>query len=384
MTERKRHKKRMRARAANMGGKYTQALRTPAASVVGQAKLSDVADPAPEIVLGPVDAIADDDKLMAPVDAGSGGAAMRAVRQQRDLVDAASGGAAMRAVRQQRAAVDTATSAVKASTRAAEDVSRSLRAAPGNGSDMMRKATSPMDAVARATSAVAAVTRATSAVAAVTRATSAVAAVTRANRAMTDAYEADNLLENGHQSGAQEDGGPGNQPVGDDPTILELEEREPFAQELEKHKDDPKALNEFLFGALERARTRPVEDRPVDNETFLARLVDVDENALPLTDIAHRFATDLNPYFGGGGALNLKRSQVLEWVRIRLAIKRQFPSQEAFFSYVCAQPNPGAFHKEIALMLADNLHAYFGGAVSTLPKARVMEGFTLAVATDHY
>jgi hypothetical protein len=52
MTERKRHKKRMRARAQRMNANYTTALRAPAASVVGEAKVPSVADPAPEIVLG--------------------------------------------------------------------------------------------------------------------------------------------------------------------------------------------------------------------------------------------------------------------------------------------------------------------------------------------
>ncbi|KYF60190.1 hypothetical protein BE04_28370 [Sorangium cellulosum] len=53
MTERKRHKKRMRARAQRMGNaKYTEALRALAASVIGEAKLPGVADAAPESVLG--------------------------------------------------------------------------------------------------------------------------------------------------------------------------------------------------------------------------------------------------------------------------------------------------------------------------------------------
>jgi hypothetical protein len=48
MTERKRHKKRVRARAAKMGVKYTEALKAPARSGLGHVETSDIPDPVPE------------------------------------------------------------------------------------------------------------------------------------------------------------------------------------------------------------------------------------------------------------------------------------------------------------------------------------------------
>src|SRR6185312_15314706 len=75
---------------------------------------------------------------------------------------------------------------------------------------------------------------------------------------------------------------------------------------------------------------------------------------------------------------------VLALVVIRLVVVRLADVGTAggqLFSHVRQQNDPSAYYREIALMLVDQLRAFYGEAPSSMPKERELQGFAMAMAS---
>lgn len=161
--------------------------------------------------------------------------------------------------------------------------------------------------------------------------------------------------------------------MSDDPLVQELIDAEPFAQEIARHADDPTALLRIL---LEDSPSRAPIER-VDDSTILAQFGEMQESDWPIVNVATRFASALHPYYGRG-AVALRSSEVRNWLRIRVSIRKKFPDDASFFDHVRASAPEALNVEDLAVMMANNLLAYYGKAAVSLSPNEVIDCVRLA------
>lgn len=153
----------------------------------------------------------------------------------------------------------------------------------------------------------------------------------------------------------------------DDPTVQELVDQEPFAQEAARYANDPAALLRLLEELMSKP---PLPTFPSDEAETLAQLDNTEFDEWPIVLIAHRFATQLHPYYGRP-AVQLRVSEVRHWLTVRLEVHRRFPTAAEFLKHLHSIAPEAVNAREVAVVMADNLSAYFGKPASTLSWSEV-------------
>lgn len=154
----------------------------------------------------------------------------------------------------------------------------------------------------------------------------------------------------------------------DDPLVQELIDADPLAQEIARHADDPTAILRILSEGL--ASRAPMER--VDDATILTQLGEMQESDWPILNLGTRFAVTLSAYYGRA-VVALRSSELRNWLRVRVSIHKRFPDSASFFDHVRASATEALNVEDIAVMMADNLSAYYGKAAVNLSPNEVTD-----------
>jgi hypothetical protein len=101
--------------------------------------------------------------------------------------------------------------------------------------------------------------------------------------------------------------------IDDDPTIKELFYATPQGKALNAAGDDSNAIMNAV-----RTSSGSEWDK-VDSDAIIMRVRTMDEAQWPIVEIAGRYGTELFAYYGKA-AMDLRRSEVIKWIRMRLKV----------------------------------------------------------------
>ena len=148
----------------------------------------------------------------------------------------------------------------------------------------------------------------------------------------------------------------------DDLTIQELADQDPRAQEIARYANDPDALMRLLEDLV---RNPPEPTFPTDESATLRKLGGMEPGDWPIVLVSCRFAPALNAYYGQA-AMKLRVSEVRQWLTIRLDIHRRCPTERAFLEHLRNLAPEAVNAKEVAVMMAGNISAYYGKAAASV------------------